>query len=134
MRRLIRRAVRYAFDLGLQQNFFAQIVPTVSGLYTEDYPEVAERAESVVAVLVKEEKAFRRTLNKGIKQLRGYRAGVGGEELFVLYDTFGFPVELSTEEARRQGIPLNDGWQTGFEDKMAEQRARSQAATRMKVG
>lgn len=135
MRRLIRRAIRYAFDLGLQQNFFAQIVPTVSGMYTQDYPEVAERADAVVAVLVKEEKAFRRTLNKGIKQLRGYRRdGVGGEELFILYDTFGFPVELSTEEARRQGIPLNDGWQAGFEDRMAEQRARSQAATRLKVG
>jgi len=95
---------------------------------------VAERAEVVEAVLAKEEKAFRRTLNKGIKQLRGYRDGIGGEELFVLYDTFGFPVELSTEEARRQNIPLTDGWQAGFDEKMAEQRARSQAATRMKIG
>lgn len=135
MRRLIRRAIRYAFDLGLQQNFFAQIVPTVSGMYTQDYPEVAQRAGAVVEVLVKEEKAFRRTLNKGIKQLRGYRKdGVGGAELFVLYDTFGFPVELSTEEARRQGIPLVDGWESAFSEQMAQQRARSQAATRMKIG
>ena len=134
MRRLIRRAIRYAFDLGLQQNFFPDIIPTVSGMYIADYPEVADRAVAVVAVLVKEEKAFRRTLNKGIKQLRGYRDGIGGEELFVLYDTFGFPVELSTEEARSRGIPLSDGWRSEFDAKMAEQRARSQAATRMKVG
>jgi alanyl-tRNA synthetase len=133
MRRLIRRAVRYAFDLGLQQNFFAQIIPTVSGMYTDDYPEVAQRAETVVAVLVKEEKAFRRTLNKGIRQLKGYRSGIGGAELFVLYDTFGFPVELSTEEARRQGITLSEGWRAEFDEHMAEQRARSQAATRAKV-
>ncbi len=134
MRRLIRRAIRYAFDLGLQQNFFAEIIPTVSGIYTQDYPEVAEQSQTVVAVLVKEEKAFRRTLNKGIKQLRGYRDGIGGAELFVLYDTFGFPVELSTEEARRKGIALHDDWREQFDAKMAEQRARSQAATRMKVG
>jgi alanyl-tRNA synthetase len=134
MRRLIRRAIRYAFDLGLQQNFFAEIIPTVSGMYTQDYPEVAQRAESVVGVLVKEEKAFRRTLNKGIKQLRGYKDGIGGAELFVLYDTFGFPVELSTEEARAKGIALAENWRADFDEKMAEQRARSQAATRMKIG
>ena len=134
MRRLVRRAVRYAFDLGLQENFFPDIIPTVSGIYVEDYPEVADRAASVVAVLVKEEKAFRRTLNKGIKQLRAYQNGIGGAELFVLYDTFGFPVELSTEEARRKGIPLSEGWRAEFDEHMAEQRARSQAATRAKVG
>ena len=59
----------------------------------------------MIAVLVKEEKAFRQTLRKGIKQLRAYADdGITGAELFTLYDTFGFPVELSTEEARRQGI------------------------------
>ena len=133
MRRLVRRAVRYAFDLGLQQDFFPDIVPTVAGLYTDHYPEVAERAANVVAVLVKEEKAFRRTLSKGIRQLRAYRSGIGGAELFVLYDTFGFPVELSTEEAGRQGIGLSDDWRAEFDAKMAEQRARSQAATKMKI-
>ena len=61
---------------------------------------MGEHAAFVEAVLAKEEQAFRRTLRKGIKQLRGYRkTGVTGAELFVLYDTFGFPVELSTEEA-----------------------------------
>ncbi len=134
MRRLIRRAVRYAFDLGLQQNFFHELIPTVAGMYSADYPEVQQRVDSVVAVLTKEEKAFRRTLNKGIRQLKSYRKGIGGAELFVLYDTFGFPVELSTEEARAKGIPLSDDWRGEFDAKMAQQRARSQAATRMKVG
>ena len=72
MRRLIRRAVRYAFDLGLEQNFFPQIIPTIAGMYSHDYPEVAERGDQVIAVLVKEEKAFRQTLRKGIKQLKAY--------------------------------------------------------------
>ena len=72
MRRLIRRAVRYAFDLGLEQNFFPQIIPTVAQMYAADYPEVAERGEAVIATLVKEEQAFRRTLRKGIKQMKAY--------------------------------------------------------------
>jgi alanyl-tRNA synthetase len=129
MRRLIRRAVRYAFDLGLEENFFPKIIPTVAGIYEAPYPEVGELATFVEAVLSKEEQAFRRTLRKGIKQLRGYRrTGVTGAELFVLYDTFGFPVELSTEEARSRGIELSPDWRAGFDARMAEQRARSQAA------
>ncbi len=104
MRRLIRRAVRFAFDLGLEENFFPQIIPTIAGIYEEHFPEVAEHAEEVEAILAKEEQAFRRTLRKGLKQLRGYRGTtVTGDELFVLYDTYGFPVELSTEEATRAG-------------------------------
>ena len=82
-------------------------------------------------MLSKEEQAFRRTLRKGIKQLRGYReTGVTGAELFVLYDTFGFPVELSTEEAQRAGIAVSDAWRAEFDAQMAEQRARSQQATK----
>jgi alanyl-tRNA synthetase len=134
MRRLIRRAVRYAFDLGLEENFFPKIIPTVAGIYEAPYPEVGELATFVEAVLSKEEQAFRRTLRKGIKQLRGYRrTGVTGAELFVLYDTFGFPVELSTEEARRTGITMSEAWREEFDTQMAEQRARSQKATQLGV-
>ncbi len=83
----------------------------------------------MVAVLAKEEQAFRRSLRKGIKQLNGYRStGVTGAELFVLYDTFGFPVELSTEEAQRKGIALSESWRAEFDEQMAAQRARSQGA------
>jgi alanyl-tRNA synthetase len=134
MRRLIRRAVRFAFDLGLEENFFPQIIPTISAIYDTHYPEVGEHAAYVVAVLAKEEKAFRRTLRKGIKQLKGYRrSGVTGAELFVLYDTFGFPVELSTEEARKTGMAVSDSWREEFDEHMAEQRARSQQATQLGV-
>ena len=134
MRRLIRRAVRYAFDLGLQQNFFPKIIPTVAGMYADDYPEVAERSDAVIAVMVKEETAFRRTLVKGIKQMKAFAAGgISGTELFTLYDTFGFPVELSTEEARLAGIALSPDWRAEFDMKMTEQRNRSQRASKMKI-
>ena len=129
MRRLIRRAARFAFDLGLEDNFFPQIVPTIAGIYTHDFPEVAASTDDVIAILAKEEQAFRRSLRKGIKQLNGYqRSGVTGAELFVLYDTFGFPVELSTEEAQRKGIALSESWRAEFDEQMAAQRARSQGA------
>ena len=75
MRRLIRRAVRYAFDLGLEQNFFPQIIPTIAGIYDARLPGGrASAATRSIAVLVKEEKAFRQTLRKGIKQLKRLRA------------------------------------------------------------
>ena len=106
-------------------------MPTIAGIYTHDFPEVADHADEVVAVLSKEEQAFRRTLRKGIKQLRTYQStGVTGTELFVLYDTFGFPVELSTEEARRNGIDVSPQWREEFDARMAEQRARSQPGAR----
>lgn len=134
MRRLIRRAIRFAFELGLDQDFFPSVVPVVADLYQQDFPEVAASLDTVIPVLVKEEKAFRRTLKKGLKQLRGYRrTGVGGQELFVLYDTFGFPVELSTEEATRTGIELSPEWRTEFEEKMSEQRQRSQSRQKTEV-
>lgn len=134
MRRLIRRAVRYAFDLGLQENFFPEVIPTIAGIYEHHYPEVAEHRDEVITILVKEEEDFRRTLRKGIKQLKGYRrSGVTGAELFVLYDTFGFPVELSTEEARRTGISISDEWRAGFDAEMAAQRTRSQQTTSLGV-
>jgi alanyl-tRNA synthetase len=69
MRRLLRRAIRYAFDLGIEQNFFEEVVPVITGLYADDYPEVAAKNEEVIATLVKEEKVFRQTLRKGINEL-----------------------------------------------------------------
>lgn len=131
MRRLLRRAIRFAFDLGLEQNFFADIVPVVADLYVNDYPEVAEQREAIIATLVKEEKVFRQTLRKGLKQLEKFAAdGLTGVELFTLYDTYGFPVELSTEEAFKQDIKLSENWRQEFDEKMAEQRARSQTAAK----
>jgi alanyl-tRNA synthetase len=69
MRRLIRRAIRFAFELGVEQNFLEQVVPVIADLYENDYPEVKENRDKVIEVLVKEEKIFRQTLRKGLQQL-----------------------------------------------------------------
>ena len=129
MRRLLRRAIRYSFDLGIEQNFLEEVVPVIADLYEADFPEVKENREQIISVLVKEEKAFRQTLRKGLRQMQHYiDDGLTGEELFTLYDTFGFPVELSTEEAYKQGIKLSDDWRAEFDARMDEQRQRSKTA------
>jgi alanyl-tRNA synthetase len=148
MRRLVRRAVRFAFDLGIEQNFLEQIVPVIADIYHDDFPEVAEKRGEVIVVLIKEEKAFRQTLRKGLQEFKKMagmnptattvgelyqeRPGLhlNGENLFRLYDTYGFPVELSAEEAIKQGINLSNDWEKEFQEKMAEQRARSQTAAK----
>ncbi len=147
MRRLVRRAMVKAFDLGVEQNFMEQIVPVIADLYVNDYPEVAAKREEIIAVLIKEEKAFRQTLRKGLKELEKVannktfkddsphetvptESWVNGDILFTLYDTYGFPLELSVEEVAKQGITLSEDWQQEFDAKMAEQRARSQTAAK----
>jgi len=69
MRRLLRRAIRFAFELGIEQNFMQEVVPVIADLYHNDFPEVAAKREEIIAVLVKEEKVFRQTLRKGLKKL-----------------------------------------------------------------
>ena len=131
MRRLLRRAIRYSFDLGIEQNFLQEVVPVIADMYEADFPEVKAQRDEVIAVLVKEEKVFRQTLRKGLAQLTKFaKEGLTGAELFTLYDTYGFPVELSTEEAYKQEIQLSDNWRQEFDDKMAEQRQRSQTAAK----
>jgi alanyl-tRNA synthetase len=131
MRRLLRRAVRFAFELGIEQNFLEEVVPVIADMYHDDFPEVAENREIVIAVLVKEEKAFRQTIRKGLKQFDTFaRDGISGAELFTLYDTYGFPVELSTEEAFKRNIELPSDWREQFDSKMKEQRERSQTAAK----
>ncbi len=131
MRRLLRRAIRFAFELGVEQNFLEEAVPVVADLYHQDYPEVAEKRQHIIDVLVKEERVFRQTLRKGLKELeRLASSGLTGAEVFMLYDTYGFPVELSTEEAFRQDIKVSENWRQEFDAKMAEQRERSQTAAK----
>ena len=133
MRKFIRRAMAKAFDLGIEDNFVEQIIPVIVDIYTPDYQEVAEKGDEIVAVMVKEEKAFRRTLQKGLRELEKFsKDGLTGVELFQLYDTFGFPLELSTEEAVRRNVPLSENWQEEFNAKMKEQRERSQTASKGK--
>ena len=132
MRRLLRRAIRFAFELGIEQNFLEQIVPVIADLYADDFPEVKQRREEVIEILVREEKVFRQTLRKGVNELKkmGEAGALTGEHVFTLYDTYGFPVELSVEEAALQDVTVSDTWQKEFDAKMAEQRARSQTAAK----
>ena len=132
MRRLLRRAIRFAFELGIEQNFLQEVVPVIADLYEHDFPEVKAQRQEVIETLIREEKVFRQTLRKGVNELRkmGERGELTGEHVFTLYDTYGFPVELSVEEAALQGFAVSQSWQQEFEAKMAEQRARSQTAAK----
>jgi alanyl-tRNA synthetase len=130
MRRLLRRAIRYAFELGVEQNFLEQVVPVITGLYKPDFPEVAEKEEEILNTLSKEEKAFRQTLRKGLKELEKLQGKIKGDALFTLYDTYGFPVELSVEEVFKREIELDSNWRQQFDTKMQEQRQRSQTAAK----
>ena len=133
MRKFIRRAMAKAFDLGVEDNFVEQIMPVIVGIYAPDYKEVSLKSDEIIAVMVKEEKAFRQTLRKGLRELEKFsKDGLTGAELFQLYDTFGFPLELSTEEAIRRKIPLSKNWREEFDAKMKEQRERSQTASKGK--
>ncbi len=133
MRRLVRRAIRQAFDLGVEQNFLEHIVPVVLGIYEADFPEVAAKKQEVIDVLTREEKIFRQTLRKGIHEFEKMYKETGeltGEMIFKLYDTYGFPVELTYEEAYKQNAPIAGTAQKEFERLMAEQRQRSQTASK----
>ncbi|MEK7621043.1 MAG: alanine--tRNA ligase [Patescibacteria group bacterium] len=154
MRRLIRRAMVKAHDLGIEQNFLQEIVPVIADLYHDDFPEVAQNREKIIETLVKEEKAFRQTLRKGLREFEkegsmvqgvaaaeGYGDGVvssedyrpeemSGNAIFRLYDTHGFPVELTREEASKRNIKIAKDADKVFEKFMQEQRARSQTATK----
>ncbi len=131
MRRLIRRAVRFAFELGMEQNFLEEIVPVIAELYEKDFPEVKNNRDEIIKTLVKEEKIFRQTLRKGLRQLEKMSDNeITGSEFFTLYDTFGFPLELSYEEANIRGLKISKNWKQEFDNKMEEQRQRSQTATK----
>jgi alanyl-tRNA synthetase len=106
-------------------------VPIIADCYHNDFPEVAQKREEVLQILEKEEKAFRQTLRKGIHQFGKLTSdGLTGEEIFKLHDTYGFPKELSLEEAEKQGIKVSKTWEKDFSALMAEQRQRSQTAAK----
>jgi alanyl-tRNA synthetase len=129
MRRLIRRAIRQAFDLGIEQNFMEEIVPLIADLYRKDYPEVEENHQKIIDVLAHEEKIFRQTLRNGIKEFaKMTKDGLTGAEVFKLYDTYGFPTELSAEEAFKQDIKMSENWQAEFDALMTEQKEKSRTA------
>lgn len=131
MRRLMRRAIHYAQKLDLPHDFSGQLAPIIASLYRENSPEVAENEPRASAIFVKEEALFRQTLKKGLKEFELLSGGgkLSGKTIFMLHDTYGFPVEVSLEEADARGVSLEKDWQAQFEHEMNEQRARSRTAT-----
>ena len=134
MRRLIRRAVRFAFDLGIEKDLMQVAVPIILDCYHQDFPEVADKRDEILRVMEKEEKAFRQTLTKGLREFKklfdGATQDQHGELIFRLYDTYGFPVELSEEEVGQQGIDLAGDWREQFDTHMQKQREMSRTATK----
>jgi len=132
LRRLLRRAIRYAFELGIEQHLCEEVTPIVIGLYEKDFPEVKERKNDVVHTFIKEEQIFRQTLRSGVRKfakLAKDKKSLSGEDVFKLYDTFGFPAELSLEEAYLQKVEVDENWRSDFDKHMKEQKKRSQTAS-----
>jgi alanyl-tRNA synthetase len=136
MRRLVRRAIRFAFDLGVEQNFLEQVIPIIADMYEADYPEIKAQREAIIATMIKEEKVFRQTLRKGLNELTNiYNRNsqqFTGEDIFTLYDTYGFPSELSVETltVTLDNAKLDKNWKKQFDAKMQEQRDRSKTASK----
>ena len=131
LRRLIRRAVMKATNLGIDQDFLAQIVPIIAENYQDLSSEILTNRADALNVLIREEQAFRRSIHRGLKELHKLKDhGLTGKELFMLQDTYGFPLELSLEEAKQNQINLSENWQAEFQASLDEQRQRSQTASK----
>ncbi len=133
MRRLIRRAILRALDLGIASDFLAEIVPIVAENYARLPDAILTYRETALEVLLTEEKAFRGTLNKGLRELEKLAKNnkiLDGQDLFKLQDTYGFPLELSVEECYRTGVELTENYREEFENALKEQRERSQTASK----
>ena len=131
LRRIIRRAVRHGYRLGVKEVFFYKIVASLARVMGEAYPELLERQAYVEKTLNEEEQQFARTLENGmtilekaIGELSGYV--IAGETVFKLYDTYGFPVDLTADIAREHNLTLD---MPGFEAAMAIQRDQARAAS-----
>jgi alanyl-tRNA synthetase len=129
MRRLIRRAIRFALDLGIDQKLCESLVPVITKIYGADFSEVSSNKDQVLDILNKEEALFRKTLTAGVRELSKFTK-ISGQDVFKLYDTYGFPVELTIEEASLSGIKLADDWKQQFSQLMEDQRNRSRTATK----
>ncbi|MGB8002348.1 MAG: alanine--tRNA ligase [Anaerobacillus sp.] len=138
LRRLLRRAVRFAKQIGINRSFMYELVPVVGDIMVEFYPEVKEKKDFIQKVIKNEEDRFYETLNEGLSILseiirKEKAAGnkvISGSDVFRLYDTYGFPVELTEEYAEEEGMEID---RTGFEQEMGMQRKRARDA-RQDVG
>lgn len=140
LRRIIRRAVRFGQMIGITDNFMYTLIPTILELYTI-YPELAHKQEIIRETILTEEERFRKTLHRGTKRLEDVLAElqqkgikvVPGASAFELYDTYGFPLELTLEIAQEQGFDVD---KAGYKEAMQEQveRARSAARSNLDLG
>ncbi len=130
IRRILRRAVRYAFTfLGFKEPFLHKLVAVLSEQMREAFPDLATQQDYVTKVIFEEETSFLRTLEKGLKRMDLIQAElknntISGEQAFELYDTFGFPFDLTSLIARERGISVDEA---GFRSEMEKQKSRSKA-------
>jgi alanyl-tRNA synthetase len=134
LRRIVRRAIRHGYKLGQKQPFFHRIVADLDRAMGGAYPELRKDQARVTAVLKQEEERFAETLENGMGVLESALASgeklLDGETAFRLYDTFGFPVDLTADICRERGVMLD---MAGFEAAMQAQRERARAASRFSV-
>ena len=133
LRRLLRRAVRYAKKLGIEKPFMFELVPVVGEIMNDFYPEVTDKQDFIIRVMKLEEERFHETLHDGLailstvveQQKAAGHSEIPGEDAFRLYDTYGFPVELTEEYAEEEGMSIDHA---GFEAAMQAQRDRARSA------
>ena len=135
LRRIIRRALRHGHNLGAKGNFFYKLTASLGEIMGDAYPELLEMQQVISDTIKKEEEQFARTLDKGMGVLEAALADVTGTELsgelvFQLYDTFGFPTDLTNDVAREKGYTLDIA---GYEKCMEEQRSRARSASQFSV-
>ena len=131
LRRIIRRAIRHGHKLGAQGNFFHKLVGALDVEMGDAFPELRESRHQIERVLLKEEEQFARTLEHGMGLLEEALSGLEGDTLpgetvFKLYDTFGFPFDLTADVCRERGVTLDEA---GFERELEAQRERARAAS-----
>jgi alanyl-tRNA synthetase len=135
LRRIVRRAIRHGYKLGQTKPFFHKVVDDLARVMGQAYPELAKSAGRVQQVLKQEEERFADTLENGMKVLEGALTRedrmLDGETVFQLYDTYGFPVDLTADIARERGVRLD---YAGFEAAMERQRERARAASKFQAG
>ena len=129
LRRLLRRAVRHGKNLGVNGAFLYKLVPVVAEIMKDFYPNVAEKTEYIQGIIKDEEDRFLKTLADGEKKFNEIAAtsseSIAGADAFMLYDTYGFPFELTLELAQERGLTVD---KKGFEDAMEEQKSRARNA------
>jgi alanyl-tRNA synthetase len=135
LRRIIRRAIRHGHKLGLREPFFYKLVNSLCEVMGEAYPELVSTKAQVERVLKQEEERFAETLDNGMMILEEAISGLTGKEIpgetvFMLYDTYGFPVDLTADIARERNLTLD---MAGFEKAMEAQRERARAASQFGV-